>query len=262
MIRDILFGLSALIALVPALLLGVRREAARDAIFWSAMAVAVVGPTSWSVVQIGDAWRTGVSANLWVSISVSMVLFSGVAALSRQAWRLASLLTACMLILAILAMAWQQAPGPGLDHNVPAGWVAVHIGLSVATYGLVTIAAVSALAAVLQERALKAKRPNALSRTLPSVADCERLLVRLLGVGEVVLGLGLATGMAVQYEETGNLLAFDHKIILTVTAFVVIGGLLIAHYRSGVRGRGAARFVLLPIFMILAAGAFLLHRMR
>lgn len=253
MIRDLLFGLSALISLVPALLLGFRREAGRDAVFWSAIVVAVLGPASWSAVQIGDAWRTGLSANLWVSISISMALFSCVAIVSQQAWRLASLLAAYMLLLAVLAIAWQQAPVSGLNINVPAGWVAVHIGFSVSTFGLVTIAAVSAFAAFLKERALKAKQPNTLSRSLPSVVDCEHLLVRLLEIGEVVLGLGLATGMAVHYAEAGNILPFDHKVILTVSAFVVIGGLLIAHYRSGMRGRMAARLVLMA-YLLLTLG--------
>ena len=253
MSRDILFALSALVSLVPAVLLALRRTGGRDAVFWSAIAVAVLGPASWSAIQIGGTWRTGVSANLWVSISVSLVLFAVVAMAVRQAWRLAPLLAACMLILAVLATAWQHATGAALDDRVPVGWLAVHIGLSVATYGLVTIAAVAALAAFLQERALKAKRPTALTRSLPSVADCERLLVRLLATGEAVLALGLATGMAVQYEETGSLLALDHKIILTVTAFLVIGGLLWAHYRSGLRGRMAARFVLLA-YLLLTLG--------
>ena len=171
-----------------------------------------------------------------------MALFSCVAIVSRQAWRLASLLAAYMLLLAVLAMAWQQAPVSGLNINVPAGWVAVHIGFSV-----------SAFAAFLKERALKAKQPNSLSRSLPSVVDCEHLLVRLLEIGEVVLGLGLATGMAVHYAEAGNILPFDHKVILTVSAFVVIGGLLIAHYRSGMRGRMAARLVLMA-YLLLTLG--------
>jgi ABC-type uncharacterized transport system permease subunit len=118
---------------------------------------------------------------------------------------------------------------------------------------LVTIAAIAALAAFLQERALKRKRPNDLTRLLPSIADCDRLLVGLLQVGESVLALGLVTGMAVQYRETGQIMVLNHKTILTIAAFVVIGGLLICHYGSGVRGRLAARIVLLA-YLLLTLG--------
>jgi ABC-type uncharacterized transport system permease subunit len=49
------------------------------------------------------------------------------------------------------------------------------------------------------------------------------------------------------------LLVFDHKTVLTITAFVVIGGLLAAHYKTGLRGRQAARIVLLA-YLLLTLG--------
>ena len=253
MTRELLFTLSALAALVPASLLGLRRYPARDAVFWAAIALAVAGPAAWSVVQTGAEWRTGLSTTLWVTVTISLWLFAGLAALSREAWRLAPLLVPYMLILAVFAALLRHAPQGGLDQHAPTVWVAVHIVVSVVTYGLVTVAAVAALAAFLQERALKAKRPTSLTRALPSMADCERLLVRLLAFGETILAVGLASGMAVQYEETGRFLVFDHKILLTVAAFVVIGALLAAHYVSGMRGRQAARFVLLA-YLLLTLG--------
>ena len=112
------------------------------------------------------------------------------------------------------------------------------------------LAAVAALAATLQDRALKTKRPTGLTARLPSVADCEFLVVRLLVVSEGVLALGLSTGMASRYLESGVLATFDHKTILTMTAFLVIGALLFAHFRSGVRGRRAARVVLLAYLLM------------
>jgi ABC-type uncharacterized transport system permease subunit len=253
MTQELLFTLSALAALLPASLLGLRRYPARDAVFWSAMVVAVAGPTAWSIVQTGDTWRTGLSTALWVTVAICLWLFAGLAVLSREAWRLAPLLLPYMLILALFAAALRHAPQGGLTEHAPTVWVSVHIGVSVITYGLVTVAAVAALAAFLQERALKAKRPTALTRTLPSMADCERLLVGLLAFGEAVLAVGLASGMAVQYEETGRLLIFDHKILLTMAAFVVIGVLLSAHYVSGLRGRQAARVVLVA-YLLLTLG--------
>jgi ABC-type uncharacterized transport system permease subunit len=159
-----------------------------------------------------------------------------------------------MLVLGIIATIWQRVPGqPLIAGNAEGAWVSVHIAIAVTTYALVTIAAIAALAAFLQERALKRKRPNDLTRLLPSIADCDRLLVGLLQVGESVLALGLVTGMAVQYRETGQIMVLNHKTILTIAAFVVIGGLLICHYGSGVRGRLAARIVLLA-YLLLTLG--------
>lgn len=250
MTLELLYMLLALAALVPASLLGLRQRPSRDALFWAAITLAAAGPTVWCAIQIGGAWRTDFAFTLWVTVSVSLWLFVGLAALSRPAWRLAPLLVPYMFVLACLATTLSRAPQGGLAQHAPPTWVAVHIVVSVITYGLVTVAAVAALAAFLQDRALKAKRPTALTRGLPAMADCERLLVQLLAVGESVLAVGLVSGMAVQYEESGRLLTFDHKTLLTVAAFVVIGILLAAHYVSGLRGRQATRFVLLAYLML------------
>lgn len=250
MTDNLLFSFSALVALVPLMIVGRRRDGERDVVFWAVLAVAVIGPGLWVLVQMSGGWRSGLSTTLWVTVAASMTIFATLAAVHRQAWRLVPLVAPYMLGIGVLATIWQHGPLRTLDAAAPTGWVSAHILVSVTTYGLVTIAALAALAAFLQERALKTKRPTALTRRLPSVADCEFLLVRLLLVGEVVLGLGLATGMATQYRETGTLLTFDHKTVLTITTFAVIGGLLVAHFRTGVRGRMAARFVLLAYLML------------
>ncbi len=121
------------------------------------------------------------------------------------------------------------------------------------TYGLCTLAAVAAAAAFLQERALKGKRPTALSRVLPSISDASRLQVRLLAVSEAVLALGIATGMSRDYLSSGRWLHFDHKTLLAVLAFLVIGALLFLHHRSGLRGQRAARLVLLAYLLLTLA---------
>ncbi|MCH7935694.1 MAG: cytochrome c biogenesis protein CcsA [Proteobacteria bacterium] len=247
-----IFSLSAIVALVPSSLLPLRKDHSRDMIFWLVLAVAVAGPVNRVLASMAGTWRTDLSTTLWVTVAATMSIFAFITILTRETWRLTPLISAYMAVLGILAAVWSQVPHEPLAAAW-GGWIGVHIGVSVTTYALVTIAAVAALAAFLQERALKRKRPTALTRLLPSVADCEWLLVRLLVLGEIVLALGLATGMALQHGETGMLLVLDHKTILTITTFVVIGGLLIAHFKTGLRGRKAARIVLLA-YLLLTLG--------
>src|SRR3546814_13694026 len=78
---------------------------------------------------------------------------------------------------------------------------------------------------------------------LPSVADAERLEVRLLAASEVILGAGIATGVSELYVTSGAFFTLNHKTLLSVLAFLVIGVLLRLHHRSGLRGRRAARVV-------------------
>jgi ABC-type uncharacterized transport system permease subunit len=59
--------------------------------------------------------------------------------------------------------------------------------------------------------------------------------------------------MALQYRETGALLALNHKTVLTIAAFLVLAGLLAAYGLGGVRGKRAARVVLLG-YLLLTLG--------
>ena len=196
MASSIILSLAALVALIPAAVLPLRREASGpDPLFWAAVAVAVAGPGAYSVVLLGGGWPTGLAAALWVSVAVSMVLFAVLAAVSREAWRLRPLLLPYLILLGLIAVVWGRVPAQAVLTAAPDAWLGLHIAASVATYGLCTLAAVAAAAAFLQERALKGKRPTALSRVLPSISDASRLQVRLLAVAEAVLALGIATGM-------------------------------------------------------------------
>ena len=61
------------------------------------------------------------------------------------------------------------------------------------------------------------------------------------------------SGMALLYQETGAPWRFDHKSLFSAAAFLVIGALLIARARSGVRGRAAARLVLVAYLLLILA---------
>jgi ABC-type uncharacterized transport system permease subunit len=69
----------------------------------------------------------------------------------------------------------------------------------------------------------------------------------------VVLALGIVTGMAELYVTSGSLLVFNHKVLLSLLGFAATAGLLVLHQGIGLRGRKAARLVLLA-FLLLALG--------
>lgn len=257
--EDTLFSLSALAALLPATFFALirndsgRGEEGRDATFWLTLAIAVIGPLVLIFSNMSGIWQTGLSTTLWITIAASMIIFAAITVLNDNAWRLTPLLLPYLVVLAFFAIFWQHVPEAHPFMKNPGSWIMAHILISVTTYALVTIAAVSALAAFLQDRTLKTKRPTNLSRMLPSVSESESLLVRLLIIGEIILGLGLATGMATLYQKTGNFINWDHKAILSLSAFSIIAILLAAHFKSGVRGRKVTRFVLLA-YLLLTLG--------
>ena len=234
--------LIALLALLPAAVLPFRAAAKRDTLFWLTIMLAAVVPLLWVGVTLSGPWQTALGAAVWSSVAITVILFAIVAGRTSTGWRLAPLLMPYLILLGVLASFLPDGlPLPAGHESV---WLWVHIGLSLLTYGLLTLSAIAGLAVIVQDYALKRKRPNRLSRLLPAVVDGDRLSWRLLLASELVLGLGLVTGLATLYMETGHLWKLDHKTILTVLAFVLIGLLLFGHRACGVRGRLAARVVL------------------
>jgi ABC-type uncharacterized transport system permease subunit len=258
MSQSFLLSLVALIALIPAALVPVARGGgtiaeARNGLYWSLLGVAIAGPALWVAVQLGGAWHTGLAPALWLSIAVSLILFAIVAATSRVAWRLTPLLLAYLFLLGVLATIWQHAPERPMTSNPPAAWLQAHILVSVVAYGLLTLAAVAGTGVFLQERALKLKRPTSFTHQLPSIAEGERLQARLLAASEAVLAVALITGMTIEWIERRTLLLFDHKIVLSVATFIVIGLLLWLHHRAGLGGRRGARYVLFAYLLLTLA---------
>jgi ABC-type uncharacterized transport system permease subunit len=256
MTNSLLFSLSALAALVPAALAPAGRApavAGRGLAYWALIAVAVAGPVAWVAIQQSQAWRTGIAAALWLAIATTMVLFAGVAAASAAARRLTPLLLGYLIVLGLLATVWQHAPERPLSGLAPTGWLQAHILVSVVTYGLLTLAAVAGAGVVIQERALKHKRPTAFTRQLPSVAEGEALQARLLLASAVVLAVALATGAALTWLERGMVIPLDHKTVLSLATFVVVVALLWLHHRVGLSGRRAARYVLVAYLLLTLA---------
>jgi ABC-type uncharacterized transport system permease subunit len=252
MSSHVLLSLAALAALVPAAVRAQWGMQRQDAIFWLLIGAALAGLVARAATALAPAWHTSLSGALWITTAASLAIFIVVAAVARDAWRLAPLLLPYLILLGILGTIWQESPERPLAP-APAVWLDLHILISVGTYGLLTIAAVAGIAVLIQERALKTKRRSGLNQRLPAVSTCEQLQARLLAASEIVLGLGLATGMATKYFVSGRLLALDHKTLFSLLAFAVIAALLIADARSGVGGRRAARFVLLAYLLLTLA---------
>ena len=245
--------LAALLSLLPAALLLIRPRPRRDGVVWSLLLVAVLGPVGLVAVQNAGGWQPSLSGAVWVSVAAAMILFAVIVALNETAWRLLPLLSLYCLLLGLVGTLFAAVPRETMPPANSAAWLDLHIAVSVATYGLATIAAVAGFAGWLQERGLKRRQSSAFLQSLPAIADGERLLQGLLTGAEIVLGIGVLSGMATQYLMSGQFLVFDHKTTLSLLAFVVIGALLLLHWRTGLRGRRATRFVLTAYLLLTLA---------
>ncbi|BBK42912.1 cytochrome c biogenesis protein [Allostella vacuolata] len=243
----------ATLALVPAVVAAFRPPpGGRDPAFWWSLAVAIAGPAALALLLGDHGWRTGFAYTLWVTVAATAAAFAALAACDRAGARLAPLLLPYLLVLALLAVIWGRAPEQPLRAPM-SGWLWAHIAVAIVTYALVGLAAVASLAVTIQEAAVRWKRPTALSRRLPAVAEGDRIAFRALGAAAVVLGVGLATGIALDVITIGRWIRLDHKTVLSIAAFVALVALLAAHARWGTRGRRGARAVLV-VWLLLTLG--------
>ncbi len=248
------YSFIAFACILPATFAAFGGRSERNAVFWATLIVAVVGPIVWLVIRSEGGWHSDFASTLWITVACTLACYGAVSILTRQGWQLAPIIMPYMALLALIATIWDNAGA--LPQETPFNsnpWVLFHVLVSVITYAVVTTGACAALAGYLRERSLKNKQPTSFTQKLPSMADCDTLQLKLLSFAELVLGLGLITGMAASLNKDGFLLHFDHKTVLAVLAFVVIGVLLIAQRKSGVRGQQVTRLILAAYLLLTLA---------
>jgi ABC-type uncharacterized transport system permease subunit len=252
MTQPILFSLVASLCVVPAAYGAVRGKLTPGSGFWGLIGLALIGPLVWLTIRSGGAWQTDFATALWITVAATLISFVAMAILAREGWRLAAVVMPYMAILGISAFLWEST-GNQDSLAITSNWIVFHILVSVLTYAVVTLAASAACAGILQERALKHKQPTNFTRQLPSVSDCNEFQFKLLALGELILGVGLLTGIAASLSQGGPVFQFDHKSTFAVAAFVVIGALLVAQPKSGVRGHQVMRVILSAYLLLTLA---------
>jgi len=201
-----------------------------------------------------NGWDANLGFTLRISAAATLLAYIAIGLGSIRVRQLGVLLMPYLLILSLLALVIGLLTPPQSASPVgPIVWYDAHIVFALATYALLTLAALAGLSCLLQEAALKRKSTGGAAARLPSVNDAEQGEIRLLAAAEIVLGIGIATGMAVAWFKAQDPLPFDHKSVLAIAAFVLIGALLIARARSGYRGKRAARLVMMAWLLLTLA---------
>ena len=252
--NSIILPIFALMSLIPSILLPYRQLSSRDIFFWSMLVLPIVCTLSLILVRQSAGWKTDLSTALWLTILTCLILHTIVAVISKDGWRLTPLLLPYLFVIGTLGIFLTNAkPDQQMVKYASTAWISIHIFVSILTYGLITLSAIAALAASIQTRNLKLKRRTLFSGLLPSVTSSEKLVLRFLLSGELVLAVGLITGMALLYLSDGRILIFDHKSIFAIAVFVIIGCLLFVNHNTGARGKTFTHLVLLS-YLLLTLG--------
>lgn len=127
------------------------------------------------------------------------------------------------------------------------GWLIAHIALIFAGYAALVLSFSASLIYLIQERALKSKRPGQLLSRLPALQVTDEIGFRSLLIGFPFMTAGLVAGMVIAQTNFGYIDFRDPKVLLSILTWAVYLVLLYTRWSAGWRGRRAA---------FLAAGAF------
>lgn len=252
----LLFGAAGLIAAVLAVVPSAQTGSERPpALFVFGFGGLVFASAIWAGLGLDAGWHSDLATALRMTLVATTGLFAMVLIWMPRAWRLWVLLGPCLILIEAIALLLPEAAETGaLPRDLPPIWMGVHIAVSVLTYAAATLAAIAAIAYLLQQRALKGRsRLSVLTRRLPPLVTCEAVETRLLKLAVLVLGAGILTGTAIVWFETGSFLRFDHKTLFSVASFVLLVALLTTHRLFGVRGRTMVRMVLAAYLLLTLA---------
>lgn len=134
-----------------------------------------------------------------------------------------------------------------VGFSTPSPWLSLHILTSIIAYAILLLASVQALLLYLRDRALKNRR--SITQKFPPILRMELLLFRMLTIGFILLTVSLVTSFA--FFDQWFSPHFIHKTVLTGLAWILYGAILWAHHYYGLRGRPAAKFILLTAVILL-----------
>ena len=146
-------------------------------------------------------------------------------------------LSAGMLVPAAVTALLMGEAGP-LHGNAALAWhVKSHILIALTAYGVLTVGAIVAVYALIQERRLHAARITAANQLFAPLETTEKLLIGVTAAGFAGLTLAIATGLYF----VSNLLEQNlaHKFALSLLAWCIFGVLLAGRFVAGWRGKRA-----------------------
>ena len=151
-------------------------------------------------------------------------------------------LSASLLILGALAAEATVANTPATS-SIALDWqIQAHVLISLFSYGLITVGAIVAVFATLQERRLQAGKLSTVNHLFAPLETTEKLLFGIAAAGFAGLLLAILSGLTF----VDNLFAqhLVHKTVFSILALVVFATLLAGRFFAGWRGTRAVQLYL------------------
>ena len=133
-------------------------------------------------------------------------------------------------------------------------------------YGIMFLATLQAILMTLQDKSLRSKQEQESSTLLrllvpgggskwldqlPPLLTMERVMFNVIGIGFCLLTVAVFSGIFFSQSLFGRPLIFDHKTVFSLISWVMFGSLLYAHWKVGLRGAEASKWVLGSFVVLL-----------
>lgn len=207
------------------------------------------GAALFDAMFIEEGWNIGFSHTTsligWLTLLSYVVLGN-----DSRLTRLAALYLAPLAIVAALLPTLL----PSERVVLYGGWAfRLHIGVAIAGYALFTVAALHALLMLFLEKRLQSGTLNSFNDQLPPLLKVEKLLFRLLFAAFILLTFTLISGVFFSEAVYDKAFKLSYKTVFAAMSWLIFGGLLFGHVRSGWRGKTAVRWTLIGFVMLLLA---------
>lgn len=158
-------------------------------------------------------------------------------------------------LISINYLSWE----PETNDLITNASFALHASIAIMGYTALSLSAIYATMYLIQKRNLKKRKMGKLFTQLPALNFLERLSIRAVIVGIVLLGIGLIFGHRQAYKTIGSYWPNDIKVMLSDAVWMayVIGFMLSKKLRWG--GKKNAYYSLFLFLILIVGGVFVLY---
>lgn len=130
-------------------------------------------------------------------------------------------------------------------------WLALHVVLTLVSYGAFALAFISGIAYLVQDRQIKSHHPGKLFRKMPSLEILDKANTRSLFFGFMLLTLGLLAGFIWAHAVGRTFWIEDPKVAWASFIWVLYAFLLSMRVTARMRGRKVALISVFGFALVL-----------
>jgi len=202
-----------------------------------AAGISIHSNTLYGSILIDDGFQLSLG-NTISMIGLELALIGLIAAFSPALRGIA----AGLLLLGACAAGFTGAEDASSTVAALAWQVRAHILISLMSYGLLTVGAIVAIYAMVQERRLHSGQITTVNSLFAPLETTEKLLFGITGAGFIGLAIAILSGLTFVDDLFAQHLV--HKTAFSLLALFVFGALLAGRFYAGWRGARAVKLYL------------------